>query len=63
MKLLDLNSDCLLKIFGYCDENDLLNLCRAHCMLNSVIENNIFHKQSLDLLMCGHRNEPSILRR
>lgn len=63
MQLLDLNSDCLLKIFSYCDEKDLLNLCRAHWLLNNVIDNSIFHKQTLDLLMCGHRNEPAILRR
>lgn len=63
MHLLDLNTDCLLKIFSYCDEKDLINLTRAHFVLNNVIEQNIFHKQSLDLLMCGHRNDPAIIRR
>ncbi|XP_065358896.1 F-box/WD repeat-containing protein 4 [Calliphora vicina] len=63
MKLLDLNTDCLLNIFSYCDEKDLINLCRAHWLLNNVIDNNIFQKQSLDLLMCGHRDRPAIIKR
>ncbi|KAM7356441.1 F-box/WD repeat-containing protein 4 [Cochliomyia hominivorax] len=63
MHLLDLNNDCLLKIFSYCDEKDLINLCQVYYVLRDVIENNIFYIQSLDLLMCGHRNDPAILKR
>ncbi|TMW51558.1 hypothetical protein DOY81_003345 [Sarcophaga bullata] len=44
-------------------EYDLINLCRAHRLLNQVIDNNIFYQQTLDLLMCGHRNWPNILER
>ena len=63
MHLLELNTDCLLKIFSFCSEDDLINLCRAHWVFNEVIENNIFYQQTLDLLMCGHRNRPNILER
>ncbi|XP_037821362.1 F-box/WD repeat-containing protein 4-like [Lucilia sericata] len=63
MQLLDLNTDCLLKIFNYCDEKDLINLSRAHRTLHNVIDNNIFHKLTLDLLMCGHRHQPDIIKR
>ncbi|XP_058979993.1 uncharacterized protein LOC101889725 isoform X4 [Musca domestica] len=61
--LLDINPDCLVKIFSFCSEKDLQNLCKVHWMLRQVIENNIFSIKTLDLLMCGRRNNPIIMQR
>lgn len=63
MEFTDLNIDCLLRIFSFCSESDLFNLCRAHSFLRNVIEMHIFQLHSLDLLMCGHRNFPKIIDR
>ncbi|XP_075164122.1 uncharacterized protein LOC142236739 [Haematobia irritans] len=63
MMLLDLGTDCLLKIFSFCKETDLLTLCRVHRVLEEIIENNVLRIKSFDVLMCGHRNEPSIMER
>ncbi|XP_013119295.2 F-box/WD repeat-containing protein 4 [Stomoxys calcitrans] len=60
---LDLNTDCLLKIFSFCCERDLCHLCKVHRFLNEIIENNVFKIKAMDLLMCGIRNEPVILQR
>ncbi|XP_037939941.1 F-box/WD repeat-containing protein 4 [Teleopsis dalmanni] len=62
-RLTDLNVDCLLNIFRYCSETDLINLCKVSNVLLQIIEENVFYVQSLDLLMCGHRNQPNIQQR
>ncbi|XP_073840822.1 uncharacterized protein isoform X2 [Musca autumnalis] len=61
--LLDINTDCLMNIFSYCNERDLQTLCKVHWFLRDVIVNNIFSLRTLDLLMCGRRNNPSIMQR
>ncbi|XP_030380041.1 F-box/WD repeat-containing protein 4 [Scaptodrosophila lebanonensis] len=56
MKLVDVNMDCLLAIFSYCAEEDLINLCQANNFLRDVIDFHIFSNLTKDLLLCGHRN-------
>ncbi|EDW72849.1 uncharacterized protein Dwil_GK17228 [Drosophila willistoni] len=63
LKLTDLNTDCLLKIFQYCSERELVALCRANVFLCGIIERHIFYGLTQDLIMCGHRNSPSIEER
>ncbi|ALC43821.1 CG33969 [Drosophila busckii] len=63
LKLIDLNIDCLLGIFKYCTEKDLIALCQANNYICSVIEQHIFYALTKDLLLCGHRNRPCIEER
>ncbi|KAL7734485.1 hypothetical protein ACLKA6_010805 [Drosophila palustris] len=63
MKLTDLNIDCLLRIFRYCSERELVILCQASNYLGAVIEQNIFYAMTQDLLLCGHRNKPCVEKR
>ncbi|XP_023160138.1 F-box/WD repeat-containing protein 4 [Drosophila hydei] len=63
MKLTDLNIDCLLRIFKYLSERELIILCEASNYLNAVIDQNIFYAMTKDLLLCGHRNKPCVERR
>ncbi|EDV52506.2 F-box/WD repeat-containing protein 4 [Drosophila erecta] len=63
MSLKDLTIDCLLCIFDYCSEGDLLCLCRADPALEDIIDAHYFHPLAYDLLLCGHRNNPRIGKR
>ncbi|XP_060656682.1 F-box/WD repeat-containing protein 4 [Drosophila nasuta] len=63
MKLTDLNVDCLLGVFKYCSERDLVNLYKANNYLGSVIEQYVFYAMTMDSLLCGHRNRPCVERR
>ncbi|KAH8356781.1 hypothetical protein KR200_011831 [Drosophila serrata] len=63
LRLTDLNVDCLLLVFKYCSEGDLLCLCLASRYLEDIIDRYIFYPLSLDLLLCGNRNRPSIEKR
>ncbi|KAI8036613.1 F-box/WD repeat-containing protein 4 [Drosophila gunungcola] len=63
LKLTDLTVDCLLHIFEYCSEGDLLCLSLANRFLANIIDNYIFYSQSIDLLLCGHRDRPRIEQR
>nr|XP_016924644.1 F-box/WD repeat-containing protein 4 [Drosophila suzukii] len=63
MGLKDLTTDCLLCIFDYCSEADLLCLCKADPALEYIIDTHYFYPLSYDLLLCGHRNNPRIEQR
>jgi len=63
MSLKDLTIECLLLIFDYCSEGDLLCLCRADPALEYIIEAYYFYPLAYDLLLCGHRNNPRIEQR
>ncbi|KAH8255944.1 hypothetical protein KR026_003003 [Drosophila bipectinata] len=63
LKLTDLNTYCMLKIFSYLSEDDLLRLCKASQYLEGIIDSSIFYAKSRDLLLCGHANHPSIEKR
>lgn len=63
LRLTDLNVDCLLLIFEYCSEGDLLCLCLASRRLEDIIDRHIFYPLTLDLLLCGNRDRPSIEKR
>lgn len=63
LKLTDLNTYCILKIFNYLSEDDLLRLCEASHYLKGIIDSCIFYAKSKDLLLCGHANNPSIEKR
>ncbi|XP_030573107.1 F-box/WD repeat-containing protein 4 [Drosophila novamexicana] len=63
MKITDLNIDCLLRIFKYLSERELVILCETSNYFNAVIEQNIFYAMTKDLLLCGHRNRPSVEKR
>ncbi|XP_055856338.1 F-box/WD repeat-containing protein 4 [Episyrphus balteatus] len=63
LTICDLNLDCLVRIFCYCSPSDLVNLCRASSFFNSVINNHIYFAKTLDLLLCGHRDDPAICDR
>ncbi|XP_017059658.1 F-box/WD repeat-containing protein 4 [Drosophila ficusphila] len=63
LRLTDLNVDCLLLIFDYCSEGDLLCLCLANRFLEEVIDTHIYSPLSVDLLLCGHRDNPTIEQR
>lgn len=60
MRITDLNIDCLLRIFKYLSESDLIVLCEANNYLGSIIEQHVFYTMTRDLLLCGHRNKPCI---
>ncbi|XP_016997098.2 F-box/WD repeat-containing protein 4 [Drosophila takahashii] len=63
MSLKDLTIDCLLCIFDYCSEADLLCLCKADAALEYIIDTHYFHPLAYDLLLSGHRNSPRIEQR
>lgn len=63
IKLTDLNTYCILKIFNYLSEDDLLRVCEASQYLEGIIDSCIFYAKSKDLLLCGHANHPSIEKR
>ncbi|KAH8378970.1 hypothetical protein KR009_002334, partial [Drosophila setifemur] len=63
LKLTDLNTYCLLKIFDYLSEADLLRLSMASRFLEGIINSNIFAKWAMDLLLCGIRDNPSVNQR
>ncbi|XP_022215399.1 F-box/WD repeat-containing protein 4 [Drosophila obscura] len=63
MKITDLNIDCLLVIFKYCSESELMSLGKANQHLGRIIDANIFYPLTRDLLLCGHRNEPCVEKR
>ncbi|EDV97626.1 F-box/WD repeat-containing protein 4 [Drosophila grimshawi] len=63
MKLTDLNIDCLLRIFKYLSESELVILCQANNYIGTVIDQNIFYAMTKDLLLCGHRNRPCVENR
>lgn len=63
MKLTDLNIYCLLKIFKYLSERDLVALCEADDNLGTIIEQHVFYAMTKDLLLCGHRNKPCVEKR
>ncbi|KAH8350992.1 hypothetical protein KR067_010511 [Drosophila pandora] len=63
IKLTDLNTYCILKIFNYLSEDDLLRLSEASQYLEGIIDSCIFYAKSKDLLLCGHANHPSIEKR
>lgn len=63
LTICDLNLDCLVRIFCYCSQSDLANLCCASSFFNSVINNHIYFTKTLDLLLCGHRYNPAIIHR
>ncbi|XP_017081058.1 F-box/WD repeat-containing protein 4 [Drosophila eugracilis] len=63
VNLKDLTIDCLLCIFDYCSEADLLRLCLADQYLEYIIDTHYFYPLAYDLLLCGHRNSPRIEQR
>lgn len=58
MNILELNEYVIMKIFDYCDEKDLENLYEVCDYFQNIIENRIFYVKSLNLLLCGHNNNP-----
>lgn len=63
MNLLDLNVDCLLKIFDYCSIEDLETLLTVDESLRSPIEHSIIKKKCSALLMSGSLANPLIAAR
>lgn len=50
---LDLNVDCLLKVFDYCSDRDLFSLWRVHNSLRDIVELCIAKKKSQLILLAN----------
>lgn len=63
MNFLDLNIDCLLKIFEYCEITDLESMYQVSTSLRSIVRTSIRKKKCRDLLMTGYMANSSIIER